>query len=219
MRAVFLGPPGAGKGTQAELLWERMGIHCLASGNILRDAVRNGDRIGKEAARNMERGSLVPDELVTDLILKRLEPLGSGDSFVLDGFPRTEAQARALDQRLAQRRQPAVDMAVDFEMPAEEIIRRLAGRRICGGCGANYHLQNLPPKKPGVCDRCGGELQSRADDDPETIRRRLVVYHEETEPLLAFYRAQGKLRAVRGDLEIEEQYRAVVDLLRREGLL
>lgn len=218
MRAAFLGPPGAGKGTQAELLSRRLGICCLASGNILREAVRNGDPIGKEAARHMEEGSLVPDPLVTELILQRLEPLGAGDSFVLDGFPRTEAQARALDRRLGERGQPPLDVAVDFEMPAERIIRRLAGRRICQGCGANYHLQNLPPKRPGVCDRCGGQLTAREDDDPETIRKRLVVYHEETEPLLAFYRAQGKLRAVRGDLEIEEQYRAVVDLLKREGL-
>lgn len=219
MRAAFLGPPGAGKGTQAELLSGRLGIHCLASGNILREAVRNGDPIGKEAARHMEEGSLVPDPLVTELILQRLEPLGSGDSFVLDGFPRTETQARALDRRLGERGQPPLDVAVDFEMPAERIIQRLAGRRICGGCGANYHLQNLPPKRPGVCDRCGEELTAREDDDPETIRKRLVVYREETEPLLAFYRTQGKLRAVRGDLEIEEQYRAVADLLKREGLL
>ncbi|MBI3322980.1 MAG: nucleoside monophosphate kinase [Candidatus Omnitrophica bacterium] len=219
MRAVLLGPPGAGKGTQGELLSRRLGIRCLASGNILREAVRNGDPIGKEAAGHMERGSLVPDRLVTELILQRLEPLGSGDSFVLDGFPRTEAQARALDERLAQRGQPPVDLAVDFEMPAEKIIRRLAGRRICGGCGANYHVENLPPRKPGLCDRCGVRLQAREDDQPETIRKRLVVYHQETELLLSFYRAQGKLRAVRGDLEIEEQYRAVVDLLKKEALL
>ena len=177
-----MGPPGAGKGTQGELLSERLGTHCLASGNILREAIRNGDPVGKEAVRLMEQGSLVPDKLVTALILKRLEPLGANDSFVLDGFPRTEVQARALDSRLAERAQPPIDVAVDFEMPAEKIIRRLAGRRICKGCGANYHLQNLPPKKPGACDRCGGELQSRADDEPETIRKRLVVYHEETEP-------------------------------------
>ena len=214
-----MGPPGAGKGTQGELLSKRLGIRCLASGNILREAIRNGDLIGKQAARHMEQGSLVPDQLVTDLILKRLEPMGSGDSFVLDGFPRTEVQARALDARLAQREQPAVDVAVDFEMPAEKIIRRLAGRRICRGCGANYHLQNQPPKKPNVCDLCGEQLQAREDDGPATIRKRLVVYHEETEPLLKFYRVQGKLRAVPGDLQIEEQYRAVVDLLKKEGLL
>lgn len=214
-----MGPPGAGKGTQGELLLERMGVHCLASGNILREAIRNGDPVGKEAVRLMEQGSLVPDKLVTDLILRRLDPLGAKASFVLDGFPRTEVQARALDVRLAAKGQPPIDVAVNFEMPAEKIVRRLAGRRICKGCGANYHLQKLPPKRPGVCDRCGGELQSRADDEPETIRKRLVVYHEETEPLLNFYRAQGKLRTVRGDLEIEEQYLAVTDLLKKEGLL
>ncbi|MBI3322340.1 MAG: adenylate kinase [Candidatus Omnitrophica bacterium] len=219
MRAVFLGPPGAGKGTQGELLSKRMKLQCLASGNLLREAIRNGDPIGKQAARHMEEGWLVPDQLVTDLILQRLEPLKRQDPFVLDGFPRTEAQARALDERLEQRGQPGIDVAVNFEMPADKIIRRLAGRRICEGCGANYHLQKLPPKTSETCDLCGGRLRVRQDDEPETIRRRLVVYHDETEPLLQFYRDQGKLRSVRGDLEIEEQYQAVVNLLKKEALL
>ena len=201
------------------MLSKRRGIHCLASGNILREAVRDGDPIGREAARCMEQGELVPDRVVTDVILKRLEPVDGKESFVLDGFPRTVAQAQALDARLAQKNQPPIDVAVDFEMDAEKIVRRLAGRRICRGCGANYHLEKLPPAKPGVCDRCGGALQVREDDGPETIRKRLVVYHDETEPLLSFYKKQGKLRAVRGDLEIEEQYQSVVDLLKREGLV
>ena len=219
MRLVFLGPPGAGKGTQAELLLERHGVMFLASGNILRDAIRDGDPIGREAARCMEMGVLVPDELVTDLILKRLEPIGSGDSFVLDGFPRTESQARALDSWLAQRSQPPIQMAVDFDISPEKIIKRLAGRRICKRCGANYHLQNLPPKRPGICDRCGQELQTRPDDHLSTIGNRLAVYHEETEPLLNYYRAQKKLQMVPGELDIEDQYQALVALLKAERLL
>lgn len=219
MRLVFLGPPGAGKGTQAELLLERQGVMFLASGNILRDAIRDGDPIGREAARCMEMGVLVPDELVTDLILKRLEPIGRGDSFVLDGFPRTESQAQALDSWLAQRSQPPIQLAVDFDISPEKIIKRLAGRRICKGCGANYHLQNLPPKQPGLCDRCGQELQTRPDDHLSTIGNRLAVYHEETEPLLSYYRAQKKLRMVPGELDIEGQYQALLALLKTEHLL
>lgn len=219
MRLVFLGPPGAGKGTQAELLTERRKVKTLASGHILREAIKNGDPIGREAARCMEVGVLVPDQMITELILKRLEKVEPGESFVLDGFPRTESQARALDQWLAQRKQPAIDLAVDFEISTEAIIRRLAGRRICKGCGANYHLQNLKPKRPGVCDRCGQPLTTRADDHLSTIGNRLTVYHQETEPLLSFYRSQQKLRAVPGDFDIEDQYRALGSLLEKERLL
>lgn len=218
MRLVFLGPPGAGKGTQAELLSERRKVKALASGNILREAIRNGDPIGREAARCMANGVLVPNGLVTDLILGRLRPVGPVDSFVLDGFPRTVSQAQALDAWLQERNQPGIDLAVDFEIGADAILRRLAGRRICKKCGANYHLQNLPPNREEICDRCGGELGTRSDDDPGTIPKRLVVYHEETEPLLSFYRAQGKLRTVPGDLAIEAQYGAVTELLRGERL-
>ena len=200
------------------MLFERRKVRALASGNILREAIRNGDPIGQEAARCLREGVLVPNGLVTDLILSRLQPIGPGDSFVLDGFPRTVSQAQSLDAWLQQRNQPGLDLAVDFEIAADAVLRRLAGRRICRKCGANYHLQNFPPKRGGRCDRCGGELGKRSDDDPETIPKRLVVYHEETEPLLSFYRAQGKLRTVPGDLAIEAQYDAVMDLLQRERL-
>lgn len=219
MRLVFLGPPGAGKGTQAELLSERRNVRALASGNILREAIRNGDPIGKEAARCMANGVLVSDGLVTDLILQRLQPAASGESFVLDGFPRTVSQARALDAWLKERGQPGIDLAVDFEISANAIIRRLKNRRICRKCGASYHLQNLPPKRGGVCDRCGGELGLRPDDDLGTIEKRLVVYHEETEPLLNFYRGQGKLKVVPGELGIEAQYDALTSLLHQERLV
>ena len=219
MRLVFVGPPGAGKGTQAELLFERHGIKTLASGNILREAIRNGEPIGREAARCMEMGVLVPDQLITDLILSRLEKIGSTEPFILDGFPRTEIQAKALDAWLVQKKQPPIQLVVDFEIDTDKIIKRLAGRRICKGCGANYHLENLKPKKPGICDRCGQELQTRPDDHLSTIGNRLAVYHQETEPLLNFYRAQGKLRAVPGEFDIEDQYEALASLLQAERLL
>ncbi len=219
MRLILLGPPGAGKGTQANLLAERYGMTSLASGDILRDAIRRGDPIGRQASQYVESGALVPDDLVTGLILQRLDGLSKEESFVLDGFPRTEAQARVLDERLAERGHSPVDVVVDFEIPEEKIVRRLAGRRICETCGANYHLEKKVPRQPGRCDRCAGALQMREDDRPETIRRRLSVYHEQTEPLLKFYRAQGKLRVVPGDLEIEDQYRALLDVLKRERLV
>ena len=219
MRLIFLGPPGAGKGTQASLLLQRYGTVALASGDILREAIRRGDPIGRQAHQCMESGALVPDEVITELILQRLGMLGKDQSFVLDGFPRTESQARALDAWLVRAGHEPVDRVVDFDISEEKIIRRLAGRRICGGCGASYHLKNLPPRKEGICNRCGEALRLREDDGPETIRKRMAVYHQQTEPLLNFYRAQGKLRLVPGDLEIEAQYQALLDLLKTEHLV
>ncbi len=219
MRLIFLGPPGAGKGTQASLLLQRYGTVSLASGDILREAIRRGDSIGRQAHQYMESGALVPDGVITELILQRLETLGKEQSFVLDGFPRTEAQAQALDAWLGRSGHQPVDRVVDFDISEEKIIRRLAGRRICGGCGASYHLDNLPPRREGFCNRCGGALRMREDDLPETIRKRLAVYHQQTEPLLKFYRNQGKLRVVPGDLEIEAQYEALLQLLKEEQLV
>ena len=219
MRLIFLGPPGAGKGTQAALLLQRYGTVSLASGDILREAIRKGDSIGQQARQCMESGALVPDDVITELVLQRLETLGKEQSFVLDGFPRTEAQAQALDGWLARSGHKPVDRVVDFDISEEKIIRRLAGRRICGGCGASYHADNLPPRREGFCNRCGGALRMREDDLPETIRKRLVVYHQQTEPLLKFYQSQGKLRVVPGDLEIEAQYEALLQLLKEEQLV
>ncbi len=219
MRVILLGPPGAGKGTQAVLLKERLGLMELSSGDLLREAVKRKDPIGREAVRYMQIGALVPDEMVVGLILQHLGRFQKDQSFVLDGFPRTEDQARALERRLAEENQAPMDLAVDFEMPEEKVIQRLAGRRICAACGAIYHAETLPSRRPGICDRCGGRLEVRGDDQLETIRRRLRVYRDETQPLLNFYQAQGKLRKLSGDLEIEEQYQALVNLLRAEGLL
>lgn len=219
MRLVFLGAPGAGKGTVAELLHERLKVVHLSSGDLLREAVRRRSLIGQQAARCMQEGALVPDALVTDLMLQHLNDLGEEQSFTLDGFPRTGEQAQALDQALAQRCQAPIDLAVDFEVSSETVVSRLAGRRVCGSCGANYHLVTLPPRVAGRCDRCGSELQTRADDRPETILKRLQVYQEQTAPLLAFYRAQGKLRTTTGETGIEQQYQVLLELLRRERLV
>lgn len=198
---------------------ERLGVATLSSGDLLREAVRRKSPIGQEVESFMKKGMLVPDRLVTDLMMEHLRGWDAGRSFVLDGFPRTAAQARALEQGFRETGGIRIDLAIDFEMSPEKVVRRLAGRRVCGRCRANYHVRTLPPKQPGVCDRCGGTLQARVDDEPQTIRKRLAVYEEESEPLLGFYRRQGKLRILPGDLEIEAQYEALMDLLKKERLV
>ncbi len=219
MRLIFLGPPGAGKGTLALLLVERLNVAHLSSGNLLREAVRQGDSVGKEAARLMQSGSLVPDSFVTSLVLLRLVKFGRDGSFVLDGFPRTVEQARELDEALANRGLSPIDLTIGFEVSEETMVVRLSGRRVCDECGANYHLERLPPKQPDRCDRCGGALKARPDDNPETIRNRLKVYEIQTAPLMEFYRVQGRLRAMSGEGGIEDQYRTLLGLLRTEHLV
>ncbi len=166
----------------------------------------------------MREGVLVPDEWVTQLVLSDLERVGWGKSVVLDGFPRTVEQAKALDTSLEKEGQPPVDRAIDFEVSSETIVRRLNGRRVCALCKANYHLETLAPRQPGRCDRCGGELTVRPDDQPQTVRKRLEVYRRQASPLLGFYRAQGKLRGVSGELGVEEEYQALLALLKEEHL-
>ncbi len=203
----------------AALLNQRLKVAHLSSGDLLREALRRGDPIGQEASRYMKEGALVPDELVTKLMVQRVEELGAKRPFVLDGFPRTVDQTRALDEELAFRSHAPVDLAVDFEISAQKtVVTRLAGRRVCASCGSTYHLMRLPPRNPGVCDRCGATLVARADDQPETILKRLNVYREQTEPLLFFYRAQGKLRSLSGEMGVEEQYQSLIQLLEREHL-
>lgn len=216
MRLVFFGPPGAGKGTMAALIQERLRVAHLSSGDLLREAVRRGDSIGQEVSRLMQVGLLVPDALVTGLVLQRLDEWTGDRDFVLDGFPRTVDQAQALDQALTEKGQGPIDLAIDFELSPSTMVTRLAGRRVCGHCGTNYHLVTMPPKRKGLCDRCGAPLQARADDQPDTILKRLSVYREDTMPVLVYYRKQGKLRTVSGELQIEDQYQALLQVLPQE---
>lgn len=197
MRIVLLGPPGAGKGTQAKLMHERLGIPHIAAGDLLRAEVAERSELGRQAQAYMERGELVPDALVIDMINHRLQRNGAATGFILDGFPRTLAQAEALEHRLTERGRP-LDHVVSLEVPREELVKRLSGRRTCRGCGAMYHVAFDQPARPGVCDRCGGQLYQRDDDREETIRARLAVYDKSTAPLVEFYRSRGFLREVDG---------------------
>jgi adenylate kinase len=194
---VMIGPPGAGKGTQARLLEERLGVPHISTGDMLREAERAGTPLGRAVQRYLHDGGLVPDALMIDVVEKRLATAEGARGFVLDGFPRTVAQAEALGAFLA-RRGERLDGVVYLRLPREELVRRLSGRRVCARCGAMFHLVYDPPARPGVCDRCGGPLVQREDDREETVRHRLDVYERETGPVVEHYRALGLLREVDG---------------------
>ncbi len=196
-RLILLGPPGAGKGTQAKLLDERLGIPQVSTGDMLREAVKTGTALGAEAQRYMERGALVPDAVVIGLVRERLLQPDCRDGYILDGFPRTLDQAEALGKALEELRTP-LDCVVSLEVPTEELIARISGRRTCRTCGAMYHLRFSPSRVAGRCDVCGGETVQRDDDQEQTVRRRLEVYAERTAPLIRYYEGQGLLRRVQG---------------------
>jgi adenylate kinase len=202
MRIVLLGPPGSGKGTQATALRERWGRPHIASGDLLRAHVKNGTELGEKARPYMERGDLVPDSLIIDMMADRLSRPDAQQGYVLDGFPRTAAQAEALDERLAALGQE-LDAVISLEVPETEILRRLSGRRICPQCNAIYQLDTMPPRQEGICDRCGAALIQRADEQAEVVSNRLRVYEKQTEPLLAHYRAQGRLYGVDGTIGVD----------------
>ena len=191
MKMILLGAPGAGKGTQAERLCKVLNIPTISTGNILRAAVKNGTPTGKQAEAYMKAGKLVPDEVIIGIIHDRLDEEDCRDGYILDGVPRTIAQAEAMEQAGI-----SFDAVVAIEIPDEKIVARMGGRRVCESCGASYHIVNIPPKTEGVCDVCGGKLVQRKDDNPETVRDRLAVYHKETEPLKGFYEARGILKTV-----------------------
>ena len=193
MKIIMLGAPGAGKGTQAEIVAEKFGIPTVSTGNIIREALKNGTEMGLKAKSFIEAGQLVPDEVVIGIIKERLAKDDCKNGFILDGFPRTIPQAEALDAMGI-----SIDKVVDIEVPDENIMERMTGRRVCGTCGASYHLMFKKPLKDGICDSCGGELVQRKDDAPETVSDRLKVYHEQTEPLKDFYGKAGKLSVVEG---------------------
>jgi adenylate kinase len=210
MRLVFLGPPGAGKGTQARELAREWGVAHLATGDMLRDALAAGTRLGLEAKRYMDRGALVPDDVIIGLMRERLGGPDAARGFIVDGFPRTIAQAEALAGLLKDAGQ-ALDRVIYFEVSEPELLRRLTGRRICRRCQTVYHLVSMPPRTPGVCDRCGGELYQREDDGEAIVRSRLEVYRRQTEPLLAYYRQRGLLATVAGEGSVEAVRGAIRD--------
>lgn len=199
MNLILLGAPGAGKGTQAEIICEKLGIPAISTGNIIREALKSGTEMGKKAKSYMDEGRLVPDDVVIGIIQERLAQDDCKAGFILDGFPRTIAQAEALDAMGV-----AIDRVIDIDVADDRIMQRLSGRRVCGACGASYHIDHKPPKAEGVCDKCGAELIQRKDDHPDTIAERLKVYHEQTEPLKGYYAKTGKLRTVEGQEELEE---------------
>lgn len=212
MRMVFLGAPGAGKGTQARLISESQGIPQISTGDILRAAVREGTPLGREAQGYMERGELVPDSVMVGLIRERLSCEDCANGFILDGFPRTLDQAEALDALLGELNKPLTHV-FDVEVPREELLKRLTGRRVCRNCSASFHVEFNPPQAEGVCDHCGGELFQRADDNLETVGKRLDVYGEQTRPLTAYYREKGILKTIDGMRPIGEVQQDLAKML------
>ena len=193
MNLILLGAPGAGKGTQAEIVCDKLGIPAISTGNILREAVKNGTEMGLKAKSFMDSGALVPDDVIIGIIKERLAQPDCSKGFILDGVPRTVAQAEALEEMGVN-----IDKVVDLEVADEVIMRRLSGRRVCSACGASYHLEFNPSRELDRCNRFGGPLIVRKDDEPATVRDRLAAYHEQTEPLVEFYRQRGKLVVVEG---------------------
>lgn len=214
MILILLGPPGAGKGTQAALVSQQAGVAHVATGDLFRENIRNQTPLGMEAKAFVDKGALVPDEITVRMLLDRLDHPDTQKGALLDGFPRTVEQARALDEALKQRGQ-AVEKVLYINVGEEEVVRRLAGRWTCRRCGAVYHQVFSPPKQAGKCDQCGGELYQRDDDKPETVRNRLGVYTQQTAPLIDYYRGQGKLLEVNGEQDADAVGK---DLLKAAGL-
>lgn len=212
MKIIMLGAPGAGKGTQAKKIAAKYEIPHISTGDIFRANIKNGTELGKKAKTYMDQGLLVPDELVVDLVVDRVNQDDCKNGYVLDGFPRTIPQAEALTEALAKMGQK-MDYAIDVNVPDENIVRRMGGRRACVGCGATYHVEYAPTKKEAICDVCGAELILRDDDKPETVQKRLNVYHEQTQPLIDYYTEAGILKTVDGTVDIDDVFQAIVDIL------
>jgi adenylate kinase len=208
MKLILLGAPGAGKGTQADLLVEKFSIPAISTGKMLREAMRNGSALGEEVREIMESGRLVPDDTVLALVSNRIARDDCENGYILDGVPRTLSQAEALDAAGI-----AIDYVVSIEIEDSVIENRMTGRRVCPGCGASYHIVNNPPKTEGVCDACASKLIIRDDDAPETVRNRLALYHEKTEVLKAYYAQQGKLRLIKGDQSIQDTHRDILEAI------
>lgn len=212
MKIIMLGAPGAGKGTQAKKIAEKYSIPHISTGDIFRANIKNGTELGKKAKTYMDQGFLVPDELVVDLVVDRLKQDDCANGCVLDGFPRTIPQAEALDEALTAENQ-AVDFVINVEVPDENIVNRMSGRRACVNCGATYHIVHAPTKIENICDTCHGELILRDDDKPETVKKRLDVYHEQTQPLIDYYSKKNILVEVDGTVDIDDVFAAIVKVL------
>lgn len=212
MKIIMLGAPGAGKGTYAKGIVEKYKIPTISTGDIFRQNIKEGTELGKKAKEYMDAGDLVPDELVCDLVVDRLEKDDCKNGYILDGFPRTIPQAEALTAALKEKG-TGIDFALDIEMEDQAIIDRMAGRRVCAKCGETYHVVNIPPKTEGICDKCGGSLEVRDDDQPETVKKRLGVYHEQTAPLIEYYKTQGILHEVDGNLGLEGVNNKIYEIL------
>ncbi len=212
MKIIMLGAPGAGKGTQAKQIADKYSIPHISTGDIFRANLKAGTELGKKAKEYMDQGLLVPDELTCDLVMDRIAQDDCKNGFVLDGFPRTIPQAEALDAALAKINQK-MDYAIDVDVPDDNIINRMSGRRACLNCGATYHIVSIPTKQEGICDRCGNPVVLRDDDQPETVKKRLNVYHEQTQPLIDYYQKQGILKSVDGTQPMESVFGAIVEIL------
>ncbi len=212
MKIIMLGAPGAGKGTQAKMIAEKYQIPHISTGDIFRANIKNGTELGMEAKKYMDQGMLVPDELTVKILLDRVAKDDCANGYVLDGFPRTIPQALVLDEALTGLGDK-IDYAINVDVPDENIVKRMGGRRACLACGATYHVEHIPPKAEGICDKCGQELVLRDDDKPETVMNRLDVYHKQTQPLIDFYSEKGVLKNVDGTVNMKEVFAAIVNIL------
>jgi len=212
MKIIMLGAPGAGKGTQAKRIAKKYQIPHISTGDIFRANIKEGTNLGKEAKTYMEEGLLVPDDLVVALVADRIKKDDCINGFVLDGFPRTIPQAKALDEAIAATGEK-MDFAIDVDVPDEHIVKRMAGRRACVECGTTYHVLYAPTKVENICDKCGADLILREDDKPETVQKRLAVYHEQTQPLIDYYKKQNILKTVDGTIDIEDVFKDIIKIL------
>ena len=212
MKIIMLGAPGAGKGTQAKMIADKYGIPHISTGDIFRANIKEQTALGMEAKQYMDKGALVPDELTVKILLDRVAKDDCNTGYVLDGFPRTIPQAEVLDKAVAELGEH-IDYAINVEVPDENIVNRMSGRRACLACGATYHVVHVPPKKEGICDRCGKELVLRDDDKPETVKKRLSVYHEQTQPLIDYYEKKNILKEVDGTKDMNDVFSDIVNIL------
>lgn len=212
MKIIMLGAPGAGKGTQAKMIAEKYGIPHVSTGDIFRANIKEQTELGMEAKKYMDQGLLVPDELTVKILLDRVAKDDCKNGYVLDGFPRTIPQANVLKEALA-KQNDKIDFAINVDVPDENIVRRMSGRRACVTCGATYHIEHVPPKTEGICDKCGSALILRDDDKPDTVLNRLKVYHNQTQPLIDFYNNEGILKEVDGTIDVKDVFDSIVKIL------